>query len=355
MEEFEYGELQSATDDFSLSALVGKGSHGCVYKGVLGDGKLVAIKKPSIGLQILRDNSKLDNEIEVLSSLHRSPYLVNLVGVSHDGLTQKKLLVMEFMPNGSLHDSLHNMSTPPSWSKRLHVALQVARAVQTLHEARPSIIHRDIKSANILFDSNWNAKLADFGLAVRQNESTQPVNSPSQPAGTIGYLDPCYTTPGKLSTRIDVFSFGVVLLEMISCRRAIDARRDPASIVEWALSLISGNRGGLEVCDTRIALPGNMEGTIRCILNVAAQCVSSKEECRPSMAEIVSELENCMVRPIRYPVWRSLLRSVLSRRKRKATTRTTTIICTTHQADVHVDHSRGKLLVREVLAEVSFN
>ncbi|XP_042482724.1 serine/threonine-protein kinase-like protein At5g23170 [Macadamia integrifolia] len=342
MEEFEYHELRAATDNFSLSALVGKGSHGCVYKGVLGGGKLVAIKKPSIGLQILQDNSKLDNEIQVLSSLHRSPYLVNLIGVSQEGLTQKKLLVMEFMPNGSLHDSLHNLSTPPSWSKRLHVALQVAQAVQTLHESRPSVIHRDIKSANILFDCNWNAKLADFSLAVRQRESTQRVHPPSQPAGTIGYLDPCYTTPGKLSTRTDIFSFGVVLLEIISCRRAIEAGRDPASIVDWALPLINGNRGGLEVCDTRIALPGNMEGTIRCVLNVAVRCVSSNEEYRPSVAEIVRELETCVVRRIRYPVWRSLLESVLSRRKQRTTTRTTTIICTTHQADVQVDHSRGK-------------
>ncbi|KAJ4964729.1 hypothetical protein NE237_016578 [Protea cynaroides] len=355
MEEFEYSKLQVATNDFSLSALIGKGSHGCVYKGVLGDGKLVAIKKQSIGLQILQDNSKLDNEIQVLSSLHRSPYFVNLVGVSHDGSTQKKLLVIEFMPNGSLHDLLHNMSTPPSWSKRLHVALQIARAVQTLHEARPSIIHRDIKSANIMLDCNWNAKLADFGLAVRQSESTQPVNPPCRPAGTIGYLDPCYTTPSKLSTRTDVFSFGVVVLEIISCRRAMEVGQEPASIVEWAVPLINGKRGGIDVCDTRIALPGNMEGTIRCILNVAARCVSSKEENRPLMAEIVTELESCMVRPIQYPVWQCLLRSVLTRRKKRKTIPTTTIIHPTHQADIHVDHSRGKLLVREVLAEVAFN
>nr|DAD37338.1 TPA_asm: hypothetical protein HUJ06_007979 [Nelumbo nucifera] len=187
MEEFKYGELQAATDDFSLTRLIGKGSHGCVYKGVLRDGKLIAVKKPSLGLQILQDNSKIDHEIEILSALRRSPHLVNMVGISHDHLTQKKLLVMEFMPNGSLHDLLHNVSTPPSWPKRAFMALQIARAVQALHEAQPCVIHRDIKSANILFDSNWNAKLADFGLAVRLGDVNQPVPPPSQPAATAWF------------------------------------------------------------------------------------------------------------------------------------------------------------------------
>lgn len=351
MERFEYKDLRAATDDFSISNLIGKGSHGCVYKGVLGDGKLVAIKKPSLGLQLLQDNSKIDNEIQILSSLCKNPYLVNLVGISHDHSTQKKLLVMEFMPNGSLHDSLHNKSTTPTWAKRVHMALQIARAVQTLHMAKPSVIHRDIKSANILFDSNWNAKLADFGLAVRESESASPTD---QPAGTIGYLDPCYTTPAKLSTKNDVFSFGVVLLEIISCRRAIEVEREPASIVEWALPLIHEGRM-IDVCDPRAAPPANMESTISCMLNIAARCVSSKEERRPSMAEIVTKLESCAVERNRFPAWRSLIWSVLLRRRPRTAIKTTTIICTTHHADVRVDHSRGKLLIREVLADVTLD
>ncbi|KAF8404239.1 hypothetical protein HHK36_009121 [Tetracentron sinense] len=353
MEEFDYQDLQAATDGFSLSRLMGKGSHGCVYKGVLRDGKLVAVKKPSLGLEILQDNSMLDNETKILSSLRRSPYIVNLFGVStHEDSNKKKLLVMEFMPNGSLHDLLHNVSTPPTWSKRAVIALQIARAVQFLHEAKPYVIHRDIKSPNILFDSNWNAKLADFGLAVRQSDPNLPILSLSQPAGTIGYLDPCYTTPSKLSTKNDVFSFGVVLLEIISSTQAIDVGREPASIVEWALPLIQEDRV-MEVCDKRVALPTNMETTIRCILNIAARCVSSEEERRPSMGEIAIELENCVVQRVRLPVWVSIFSSIRFRRRRKIATQTTTILCTKHEEDAHLDLPRRKLLIREVLADMT--
>ncbi|KAA8536569.1 hypothetical protein F0562_029047 [Nyssa sinensis] len=297
--EFKYEELEEATENFSSHRLVGKGSHGCIYKGTLKDGKLVAIKKPSLGLQKLQDNSKLDNEIHILSSLNQNPFLVNLRGTSHDS-ANRKILVMEFMPNGTLHDLLHVASAPPPWPKRAKMAIQIARAVQFLHQAKPIIIHRDIKSANILFDSKWNAKLGDFGLAVRVSER---VDSLSQPAGTIGYLDPSYSTPSKLSTKNDVFSFGVVLLEIISGRKALDISRVPASMVEWAVSLIEDQYGDrmMEICDKRIALPASMEGSIRNMLHVAARCVSLKEDRRPSIGEewmpqdIVATGEKCFL------------------------------------------------------------
>lgn len=234
MEEYDYEELVKATENFSPKRLVGKGSHGSVYKGTVKDNKPVAIKEPTYSSEVVHDNSKLDNEIRVLLSLRENPHVINLLGTSHDSANNKNLLVMELMPNGSLHDLLHVCTTPPTWPKRVEIAIRVARAVQFLHEGKPLVIHRDIKSANILFDSNWNAKLADFGLAVLQSE-----DQVSQlPAGTIGYLDPCYTTPSKLSTKNDVFSFGVVLLEIISGRKAIDMCRTPASIVDWAVPLI---------------------------------------------------------------------------------------------------------------------
>jgi len=243
MKEFDYEQLKKATLDFSPSKIVGKGSHGCVYKRVLGDGQVVAIKKLSTGLQNLQDNSKLENEVSILSSLPNTTNLMCLFGTTHpDLVTNSVVLVMEFMPNGSLHDSLHANSSPTmllSWSRRVKIALQLTKSLQFLHSLKPKVVHRDVKSANVLFDKDWNAKLGVFGLAVRLNEGdNNQVNSVSRPAGTIRYLDPCCTTPCMLSSRNDVFSVGVVLLEIITGQKAIDASRSRTCIVDWALPLI---------------------------------------------------------------------------------------------------------------------
>lgn len=325
MVEFEYEELVEATESFSPSRLIGKGSHGSVFKGKLKNNKLVAVKKPLHDhghghdhQEALSDNSKLDNEIRVLSSLRENSFVISLVGTCHDPNNEdNKLLVMELMPNGSLHDLLHTHHadeySPPSWPKRVGMAIQIARAVHFLHQQRPLVIHRDIKSANVLFDSNWDAKLADFGLAA-----SMPSSQVSQPAGTIGYLDPCYTTPSKLSSKNDVFSFGVVLLEIISCRKAMDLCRTPTSISEWAVSLIK--QGRIEdVCDVRVPVPDYMVSAIKHMVCVALSCVSMNEACRPSMGEIVAGMENCYLERIRMvPIWTSLLRRVmLVRRRRK--------------------------------------
>jgi serine/threonine protein kinase len=345
MKGYDYEELVKATESFSAARLIGRGSDGSVYKATLKDNKLVAIKKPS------HDKSKLDNEILVLSSLRENPHVIRRLGTSHDSSTNNdvKLLVMELMPNGSLHDLLHVSAAPPTWPKRMQIAMQIARAVQFLHEGKPSVIHRDIKSANILFDSNWNAKLADFGLAVLLRLDSPRL--PSQPAGTIGYLDPCYTTPDKLSTRNDVFSFGVVLLELISGRKAIDICRAPASIVEWATPLIEEQRVS-EILDARISFPSTyMEATILQMLCIAARCVSSNEEVRPSIGEIV---ENLVVQRLRFPIWTSLLRTViLLRRRRKLASRWQQTRCAADQGDVPSRVSSGGLLLKEVLTDLS--
>jgi len=306
MEEFEYEEVVKATENFEPRRIVGKGSHGMVYKGVVqfkeNNGyRLVAVKKPSQGLQSLHDNSKLQNEIRVLSSLPENPHVVNLLGTTTGHDHSHKLIVMEFMPNGSLHDLLHENETPPTWPKRVEIAMQIARAVQFLHQGKPVVIHRDIKPSNILFDSRWNAKLADFGLAVR---GVDPV---SQPAGTIGYLDPCYTTPDRLSTKNDIFSFGVVLLEIISGRKAIDTCKTPASVVEWASQLMD-EQLLKEICDARVALPGYMVGTITRLLRYASRCVSENEDERPSAAEVVMGMESWVVKRVRFPVWTCFLK-----------------------------------------------
>lgn len=363
MHEFGYEELEAATQNFSTTNLIGRGSHGCVYKGVLSDGRIVAIKKQSLGLQKLQDNSKLDNEVRILSSLPKtSNNLINILGMSHDSFNNK-VLVMEYLPNGTLHDLLHLAPIPPTWPKRIEIAIQIARGVQFLHETNPLVIHRDIKTSNVLFDSCWNAKLADFGLAIQlTNDSpSQRVDSVSRPAGTIGYLDPCYTSPHKLSAKNDVFSFGVVLLEIISCTKAIDVTRVPATIVHWAMLLIQENRI-LDICDKRVALPRYMEAMILHVINIALRCISAKPNNRPTISEIVTDIQNCLVEPTRFPIWMTSffpgIIFLLKKRRKIGTKRyktTTTIVCAAHEASNQVDISSKKLLLREILADATLS
>ncbi|PIN26945.1 Serine/threonine protein kinase [Handroanthus impetiginosus] len=314
MNTYELQELEVATDNFSPSRIVGKGSHGCVYRGVLKDGRPVAIKKQSSELPKLQDNTKLANEARILSTLHPNSYILNLLGISQDTFGNK-IIVTEYMQNGTLHEILHVSTTPPPWQKRVEMALQIAKGLCFLHELNPSIVHRDIKSANILFDNNWDARVADFGLAVRLNDEL------NLPAGTMGYIDPNYTTPSKLSTKIDVFSYGVVLLELISGRKPIDVIRSPASIVEWAVPLIEHGQV-MDVCDGRVPLPRYMGGTIKKLLRLATHCLSLKESIRPSMSEIVTDIENAIEQPIRYDhisinFIRHIIVDILRRRKSK--------------------------------------
>ncbi|XLR18028.1 hypothetical protein S83_045940 [Arachis hypogaea] len=302
-EKFEYEEVVKATENFNPKRMIGKGSHGIVYKGLLP--RTVAVKKAS-SLDSLHhdDNSnKLQNEIRVLSILRQSPHVLNLLGTSHDSFGNK-VMVMELLPNGSLHDWLHgSRKPPPSWTKRVEIAMQIARAVQFLHEGKPMVIHRDIKSTNILFDSHMNAKLADFGLAVMVGSVVE--SPPSQPAGTIGYIDPSYTSSAKLSPKNDIFSLGVVLLEIISGRKAIDVSKTPASIVEWAVPLIE-REVVEEICDGRVAVPAYMAGGVGEIVRLGGRCVSEKEEDRPCAREVVMRITDVAER-VRYPFWRSVL------------------------------------------------
>ncbi|KAI3448337.1 hypothetical protein Pfo_005002 [Paulownia fortunei] len=363
MHVFELQELEAATESFSPSRIIGKGSHGSVYKGILKDGKHVAIKKQSLGLQKLRDNTKLENEARILSSLPPTPCLINLLGTSHD-VSGSKILVTEYMPNGTLHEILHFSTTPPPWPMRVEIALQIAKGVRVLHESTPSIVHRDIKSANILFDKIWSSKLADFGLAIRLHSEDEA----NLPAGTLGYIDPSYTTPSKLSTKIDVFSYGVLLLELICGRKVIDVLQSPASIVEWAVPLIEQGRT-MEVCDKRVHLPRYMVRTIKKLLGLAARCLSPMESIRPSMGEIVANLENSTVEPIQLSLWTNCIRDIIlnmmGRRKFKfGGTKCTKMVAVT-SSGACADHDRGSslgsnnnmpkgtLLVKEILADIT--
>ncbi|KAL3635253.1 hypothetical protein CASFOL_019800 [Castilleja foliolosa] len=350
MHVFDLQELEAATDDFSPSKLIGKGSHGSVYRGLLKDGNLVvAIKKQSLALQKLQDNTKLENEASILSSIPPNlACLINLLGVSHDTYGNK-LIVTRHMPNGTLHEALHTSTTPPSWQKRLEIALQIAKGVRFLHESSPTIVHRDIKPANILFDKTWNATLADFGLAARLNNEEVETKLP---AGTIGYIDPSYTTPSKLSTKIDVFSYGVVFLELISGRKAMDVSKSPPSIVEWAVPLIKQGRA-MEVCDERVRLPRDMARTVKQMLRVAARCLSTSESARPTMSEIVVSFEKLSIGPIgpvqqleskSFSIRDTIVKMMRLRKNRGCG----------HNTNSN-SISKGALLVREILADVTLN
>ncbi|CAH9105162.1 unnamed protein product [Cuscuta epithymum] len=307
--EYSYSDLQSATNGFSQENLLGKGSHGFVYRADLLHGRSSVIAAVKITKQsetkVAAAGSTAENEIELLSRIYH-PRLVNLIGYGLH-LNRKKLLVVEFMPNGSLYELLHCSTRPPGLNRRVRFALQVAKAVRFCHSSNPPIIHRDIKSSNVLIDEKFNARLGDFGLALRGlAEDVATMRTP--PAGTLGYLDPGYLAPGDLSPKSDVFSFGILLLEIISGRYAIDMNYSPPSVVDWAVPLVkSGDYAG--ICDPRIQLPED-DAVIRQLSIVAASCVRKSATKRPGMAEVVNSLKSIYKR-VRSPVWSTMRRRVV--------------------------------------------
>ncbi|XP_050214216.1 serine/threonine-protein kinase-like protein At1g28390 [Mercurialis annua] len=318
---FTYDQLVKAANGFSADSFLGKGSHGTVYKAVLDDGKLIAAVKKAYPNQSITIHSNhncnsnincstcstpAENEIEILSKIQH-PRLVNLIGYCSDAKHHRKLLVVEYMQNGNLCSLLHSTSKPPGWTRRIRFALQVAKAVQALHTARPPIIHRDIKSSNVLIDEKMKARLGDFGLALRGHVEDVRVKC-TPPAGTLGYLDPGYLAPGDISCKSDVFSFGILLLEIISGRNAIDVKYSPPSIVDWAVPLIKRGDSSA-ICDHRIGSPVDA-GMIKVLSVLAARCVRSTAERRPGMGEVVEGLKYVNRRYNAPLLWNRLRRRV---------------------------------------------
>ncbi|KAJ9692345.1 hypothetical protein PVL29_011414 [Vitis rotundifolia] len=224
---FTYEELAIATDGFSNINLLGQGGFGYVHKGVLPNGREVAIKHLKAGSG--QGEREFQAEVEIISRVHHK-HLVSLVGYCTTGA--QRMLVYEFVPNGTLQHHLHGMGRPTmNWATRIKIALGSAKGLAYLHEdCHPKIIHRDIKAANILLDHNFEAKVADFGLAKFASDTDTHVST--RVMGTFGYLAPEYALSGKLTDKSDVFSFGVVLLELITGRRPID-KTENESIVDW--------------------------------------------------------------------------------------------------------------------------
>ncbi|KAG5247758.1 hypothetical protein IMY05_004G0110600 [Salix suchowensis] len=286
---FSYGELAAATSGFAQANLLGQGGFGYVHKGVLPNGKEVAVKSLKTGSG--QGDREFQAEVEIISRVHHR-HLVSLVGYCIEG--DQRLLVYEFVPNSTLEFHLHGKGHPTmDWPTRLKIALGSARGLAYLHEdCHPRIIHRDIKAANILLDYSFEAMVADFGLAKLSSDTYTHVST--RIMGTFGYLAPEYASSGKLTDKSDVFSFGVMLLELITGRRPVDLSGDmDDSLVDWARPLCAkaledGNYG--ELVDP--SLEGNYDlQEVACMVACAGASVSHSAKMRPKMSRIVRALE----------------------------------------------------------------
>lgn len=260
---FRLSELKDATNGFKEFNELGRGSYGFVYKAALADGRVVAVKRANAATIIHTNNRDFEMELEVLCKI-RHCNIVNLLGYCAE--MGERLLVYEYMSHGTLYDHIHGGLSPLNWSLRLKIAMQSAKGLEYLHkELLPPIVHKDLKSSNILLDSEWGARVSDFGLLTSSDKDLN----------------------GDLES--DVYSFGIVLLEILSGRKAYDRDFDPPNIVEWAVPLIKQGKAAA-VIDRNVALPRNVEPLLK-LGDIAELAVREKPSERPPMSDIASWLE----------------------------------------------------------------
>jgi serine/threonine protein kinase len=288
---FSAEELEKATNNYDKSRVLGQGGYGTVYKGVLPNNKVVAIKKSKISDQ--RQIEQFINEVIVLTQInHRN--VVKLLGCCLE--TEVPLLVYEFITNGTLSDHIHNKSLASSlsWEKRLKIAAETAGALAYLHfSTSMPIIHRDVKTSNILLDDNYMAKVSDFGASrlvpLDQTQLTTLVQ------GTFWYLDPEYFYTNQLTEKSDVYSFGVVLAELLTGNEALSFNR-PENDRNLALYFVSAIKEDrlLQILEHNIVNEGNIQ-ELKEVANLAKKCLSIKGEDRPTMKEVAMELEGLTI------------------------------------------------------------
>ncbi|KAJ7560841.1 hypothetical protein O6H91_03G002000 [Diphasiastrum complanatum] len=288
---FTYKQLQMATNEFSPVNVIGHGGFGSVFRGALPDGKLAAIKQLDRGGK--QGDHEFRVEVDMLSRLH-SPYLLELIGYCAD--QDHRLLVYEYMHNGNLQEHLYSDGTcgnPPmlDWGTRMRIALDAARGLEYLHEfVDPPIIHRDFKSSNILLDQNFSAKVSDFGLAKIGSDKVGGHVS-TRVLGTHGYVAPEYAMTGHLTTKSDVYSYGVVLLELLTGRVPVDMKRPPGEgvLVSWALPRLTDREKLKNMVDPVLHGQYTMKELIQ-VAAIAAMCVQSEADYRPLITDVVQSL-----------------------------------------------------------------
>ncbi|CAN6301418.1 unnamed protein product [Urochloa humidicola] len=284
-----YEQLAAATDGFAPGNIIGQGGFGCVYRGTL-DGAEVAIKK--LKMESRQGDREFRAEVEIISRVHHRN-LVSLVGYCI--YSDERLLVYEFVPNKTLDSHLHGHNEPAlDWHQRWKIAVGSARGLAYLHDdCYPRIIHRDVKASNILLDPNFEPKVADFGLAKYQPGDDTHVST--RVMGTFGYIAPEFLSSGKLTDKADVFSFGVVLLEMVTGRLPVQSSQSymDDTLVGWARPLISqiAEGGSLQaLIDPRLGSdydPSIMMRMVEC----AAAAVRQSAQQRPSMVQTLKYLQ----------------------------------------------------------------
>ncbi|XP_010922836.1 probable serine/threonine-protein kinase PBL8 [Elaeis guineensis] len=287
-------ELETITKSFRPDYVLGEGGFGTVYKGYIDENVRVGLKSLPVAVKVLNKDGHQGHrewltEVNFLGQL-RHPNLVKLIGYCCED--DHRLLVYEFMFRGSLENHLFRKTAAPlSWATRMSIALGAAKGLAFLHNAERPVIYRDFKTSNILLDSDYTAKLSDFGLAKAGPQGDETHVS-TRVMGTYGYAAPEYVMTGHLTARSDVYGFGVVLLELLTGRRSVDKTRPSKehSLVDWARPKLNDKRKMLQIIDPRLEGQYSVRVAQKAC-SLAYYCLSQNPKARPLMSDVVETLE----------------------------------------------------------------